>query len=822
MNKKQFTVGLLSVFLALFLIGCSSLTSGKTSSSELTLWYEASTAKLFQDDDGKAAKTAKDKQTLKINMARNESEGVQMLMYAKKDIDSYNVTVSDLKSEAGTIPAKSVDIYQIKYQTVEGNHSPGNPDFLSGEIPDPLLPIETAVEYGENSVKAGKNQAIYLDVTTDASTPAGLYKAVVTLETEKDTYKMPMEVTVYDVTLPDTAKLKTAFSYFDRDSFTTAELDGSDKQTTAYFETLLDYNMSSFLPYEGVGGADAYVELIRKYYDYPGFNSYRLFYQIASTPYGEHNATYNAALLKEYIKAIVEASIEDGVNYLDKAYAYFYTVADEPRIPEHFETAKKALIIYKEMLSDADAELKAMYAGTKDYAYYKENISETVLSIPNVLPGWFDMEQVAEYEIGDYTFVPLITELGTEADRHYYTNGREDMELWAYTCTQPVYPYPSGHTDDYSVGFRLTSWMCFDYDLDGYLYWGSVNYLTTEGGEVIWDPWVSMDTGFGRPGEARFFYPGEKYGLDYPCPSLRVMAYRDGVDDYSLLQAVEDIYNQYGANADVALQDIFNQVYTGVIPTTDSYVFESAREQVFLLLDELKSDVGVIYVESDVNFDQATLTLRPVEEDATVEVKGKKVAANEEGNYVFDFDLTKETTFTFKVVCGKEKKEYTHALIAGKLGIANGFEEENKVELLVFSSTPGYEVAMNENADFVKDGEKSLHITLNQDKEDTLPYFAILKESDLIGGNWKGIKSFKFHAYNAGVEEAAMDVTYYTSGESLVTNVTLAPGEWTLVEIPMPQDIDDVEAISEFDFNFTQGSGVDIYLDNFATIVEEE
>lgn len=822
MNKKHITVAFLSVLLALFTIGCSSFTGAKTSSSELTLWYEASTVKLFQDDDGKTAKAAKDKQTLKINMARNESEGVQMLMYAKKDIESYNVTISDLVSETGIIPAESVDIYQMKYQTVEGNHSPGNPDFLSGEVPDPLLPMKTAVEYKENFIEEGKNQAIYLDVTTDSSTPAGLYTAVVTVETENDSYQMPMEVMVYDVTLPDTAKLKTAFSYFDRDSFATAELDGSDEQTTAYFETLLDYNMSSFLPYEGVGGAEAYVELVRKYYDYPGFNSYRLFYQIASAPYEEYNATYNAALLKEYIKAIAEASVEDRVNYLDKAYAYFYTVADEPRIPEHFETAKKALVIYEEMLSDADTEMKAQYAGTKDYAYYKNTISDTILTIPNVLPGWFDMDQVAQYEMGNYTFVPLITELGTEADRHYYTDGREDMELWAYTCTQPVYPYPSGHTDDYSVGFRLTSWMCFDYDLDGYLYWGSVNYLTTEGGEVIWDPWVSMDTGFGRPGEARFFYPGEKYGLENPCPSLRAMAYRDGVDDYSLLQAVEDIYNEYGASADVALQDVFNQVYTGVIPTTDSYVFENAREQVFLLLDELKSDVGVIYAESNVDFDKATLTLRPVKEEAIIEVDGKKISPNEEGNYVFDFDLTKQTSFTFTVVCGDEEKEYIHALIAGKLGTANGFEEVTNAESLVFSSATGYETTVNEDTAFVKDGDKSLHISLNKDKADTLPYFAILKESELIGGSWKGMKSFKFYAYNAGTEEASMNVTYYTSGETSVTNVTLLPGEWTLVEIPMPQDMKDIEAISEFDFNFTQGSAVDLYIDSFATVVEEE
>lgn len=820
MKKKRLLAGLLLLSVILTSTGCANLVEGLSLGSSLKLWYEASTVKIKQDDQGEAVKQSKDKSTLLINMARNESEGVQLMMYAKKEIGAYQVSVSDLKSKNGIIPSESVDIYQVKYQLAEGNSAQGNPDFAGGYLPDPLLPIETAIEYGETTIEAGKNQSIYLDVTTEDSTPAGVYEGKVTVIADKKRYRIPIEVTVHDVTLPDSSDLKTAFSIFSRDHYTSAELDGTDAQATIYYETMLKYNMCSALPYEGIGGKTAYLEQLRKYYNYDGFNSYRLFYQVAATAYEERITTYNVALLKEYIMSIADMSIEDQINYLDKAYAFFYTVADEPVEPIQFQIAKDAIDIYTEMLRDADTELRAKYAGTPEYQYYNSVISETLLHIPNVLAGWFNMEQVEYYGIENYTFVPRIDYLNTTSDIQNYRAGRENMELWTYSCNNPVYPYPSGHIDDYSLGFRLTSWMCYDYDLSGYLYWGSVNYINREGGETN-DPWETMDTGFGRPGEARFFYPGEKYGLDAPCPSLRAMAYRDGVDDYSLLQEVQNIYDKYELDANVALQEVYEKLYTGVIPITDSYAFEEVRASVFTLLSELQSDTGIVYATSEVNFDEAQVGFKTVNKKAVVEVDGKEIKADENGTYMFKVDLTKESSLSFTVTCGKEEKTYTRELLTGKLDVAEGFEDIANPDSVFTSSAAGYAVSINEDKTYVKDGNKSVHISINKEQTQTLPYFAIIKESALLNNNLESIKSMQFYVYNAGEKDIELNATYFTTSESSISYITLPAGEWTKVEIPIPLDVEDVTAITEFDFNFPEGSVVDIYIDSFATVVEK-
>ena len=814
---------MLTALVALGSVGCTK-SVWKTDGKALTLWAEASTVKIMQDDKGQAKKDAKDKQVLRIEMAKNEAEAVQMMMYAKKDVADYQVTLSDLKSGDSTISASDVEIYVLKYQTVEILQATLNDDFPVGSrVPDPMLPIETAVEYRENVVEKGNNQAILFDVTTKKDTKPGLYEGIVTLTAGDETYKMPMEVRVHDVELPDTPGLMTAFSYFDRDFFASAELDGSDEMTATYFEALMKYNMGSYLPFEGEGGVEKYLELIKKYYNEPGFTSYRLYYDPSGAVYEGVEAAYNAPLLKEYIRAIAEMSVADKVNYLSKAYCYFYSVADEPVTKEDFYDAKGMLDIYREFLSDCDTELRYKYTGTEFYDYYVKEISPSLVGLPNLLPGSLFTDELETYNLQELTLCPQIDNLHSEANRERAVKGREDKQLWTYTCNFPVYPYPTSHIDDYNLGFRLTSWMCCDYDWDGFLQWRSVGYTWASiGAAVVSDPWTVVNSAAGRPGEGIYFYPGAKYGLSEPCPSIRAVIYRDGTEDYEVLKAVEAIYEEYGLDATYALEDIYNQVYTGVIPITDSYKFEDVRLQVFDLIKNLRSDVGVLYQESEVGFDSATLSFRTVNEKAKVTVDGKSVKADKDGVYKVTVDLTKQATCKIKVTYGDNDKEYTKRFAEGVIGTVCGFEGNEKAQNYITISKKGSTLEYAEDDKYVMDGEKSLHVALNQQSEDVVPYFALTKDSDIVGGSWKNLSSIKFYVYNAGTEDVDVEATYYTTTEVAIDAYELPAGEWTLIELNMPTDLDDIDSIQEFDFNFEKGSIQSIYLDNFVTIMKGE
>ena len=823
MKMKNIVCLVIIAVLAVGCIGCSKDAS-KMDGKNLTLWAETSTVKILQDDKGEAVKSAKDKGVLEVHMAKNESEGVQLMMYAKKDISDYSVEVSDLVCGDSVISTEAIDVYTLKYQTVEILQSTPNEAFPVGSrVPDPLLPMNTAIEYKENTIDKGNNQAVYFDVATTVETIPGVYEGTVTVEANGEQYKAPMKVTVYDVELPATPALKTAFTYFMRDNFANAELDASDAMTEKYFETLLEYNMGSYLPFEGDGGIERYLELLKKYYNYPGFTAYRLYYDTNGSAYEGKECRYNAPLLKEYIRAIAEMSVQEQVDYLEKAYCYFYTVADEPTSEADFMTAKYALDIYKDILADCDAELRYKYFGTAEYEYYVSEISESLLGLPNILPGSLFTEELEIYGLEELTLVPEIDYLHSDASRKQAKEGREDKQLWTYTCNFPVYPYPTSHVDDYNLGMRLTSWMCFDYDWDGFLQWRSVGYnYGTTGGSAVPDAWEIMNSEAGRPGEGIYFYPGAKYGLEGPCPSIRAMIYRDGTEDYELLRVVQNLYEQNGLEATYAMDTLFDQVYSGTIPTTDSYLFEEVRKEVFSLVDDLRSNVGVLYENVAVGFDSVELTFRTTDAKAKVKVDGKDVKASENGSYQLTFDITKQDTCEIYVSCGDNEKTYTRRLCDGLLGTACAFEEEGNVKDYILTSKEGSEVAFNQNSSYALDSEKSLHLLLNQGKEDAIPYFAIDKDSKLIGGNWEKISGMKFYVYNNSSEDISMDATYYTSTEVLVNTYQLKAGEWTMVEIKMPTDLKDINTIQEFDFNFEKGSAADLYIDNFVTIVGEE
>jgi len=337
MIRKRLLALSLILVLLVSAAGCGNVSDsggsgGKIEGEDAVVWGESATAKIVLDDDGKAAATAADKTVITVSMARNEEEGAQLMLFAKQDISSYTVSVSDLVCGSEKILSGDIDVYMLKYQSIDDSTGKTYPDYYGHQLPDPMLPFEKAVEYGENTVKEGNNQAIYLDVSTTKETPAGVYKGTVTLKTDAQTYRVPMEVTVYDVTLPDTSGLKTYAPYFGREAFESAELDGSDEMAILYTEVLMDYNMSSIVPgTDEVMDLPTYLERLKAYYDYPGFNAYRIEFDTNPGWYDGEEVQFNVGLLREYIVAIAQMSVTDKVNYLSKAFYYPYDHVDEPQ-----------------------------------------------------------------------------------------------------------------------------------------------------------------------------------------------------------------------------------------------------------------------------------------------------------------------------------------------------------------------------------------------------------------------------------------------------------------------------------------------------------
>lgn len=827
MTAKRILALLLALCLCAGLCACGDVQQRTIDSNGLILWAEPSGIKYLQNDQGLIAATAAEKNILQIQMAKNETEAVQLMLYAGEAVECYNVTVSDLVCGNAIIPASDVEIFHEYYQDHVTTNQASNPELAVGRSPDPLIPMKNAVEYGETAIEKGNNQAVLLDVTTTSSTPAGLYKGVVTVTADGKTYTIPMEVKVYDIDVTGAAELQTIFSTFLVDHFASAELDSSQQMHEAYVDFMLKYKMSGRLPFEGNGGPKAFIELLREYYFKDGFTAYAMYIEPTGSSYNGKASNVNLSLLKEYVRAVAYASLEDRVNYLDKAYTYFTTDVDEPSSEEQFLRAKGTVDLYFEMLTDCDNELRKELAGTADFEWYTQVVSPVLTRIPDVLPGSYDADDIKKYGLEMLTVCPVLSSIAELDYRKSLFETMTETDVWMYTCWDPAYPYANSHTSDIPMSTRVMGWMCYELNTPAYLMWGTSDYLYLEGGEPMADPWANGWTGQPSLGDGRLTYPGARYGIYGPCASLRMVAFRDMSEDYQLLQILNALYEEQGLDSDIALQPLYRKIYSeNMTVIRDVEALESVRTELFETIVALQNGLDLYYSSVDIDVATATLSFK-VAEGTQVSVLaegGEKnvLTADENGIYAASVDLRQQQSVSIELTRGEQTRTVSRTLLNGVLGQIQSFEDSSNADSWI--SCYGKN-SVELSTDFASDGSYSAKLTLNSNADDALPYFVISRDSELIGGSWEDIKNVKLNLYNPSTEMLKMSVTYYIGTDVSMASFELPAGSWTTVDLTMPSAVDvggRLDDIEEIDFNFERGTAVTVYADNLTTVKEAQ
>ena len=122
-------------------------------------------------------------------------------------------------------------------------------------------------------------------------------------------------------------------------------------------------------------------------------------------------------------------------------------------------------------------------------------------------------------------------------------------KVWWYVCWEPGDPYNNLFVDQLGVQHRILFWQQYAHDVDGFLYWGANYWNGTS------DPWGDMATVKQLSpdvyGDGSLLYNGNIVGADGGCPSLRLAAIRDGVEDFELLaMAAETVRRRLGSRKD--------------------------------------------------------------------------------------------------------------------------------------------------------------------------------------------------------------------------------------------------------------------------------
>lgn len=759
------------------------------------IWTMASTEKVLRDKSYNSYYQENVK--LNISLAKNEFESAQLIVTPKENVAYFNLSVTNLTSASGEqIKKENISLYAQHYVEVKTRTAPSSTREV-GFYPDALIPINVIVESKENTINANQNQGFYMTVKTEKSTSAGNYNGSLTLTINEKIHNVPVSVKVWNFAVPDENHARSTFNLFQEYTMG-GQLSNTKENYQKYVDYMLDYRITTTdmvtLLYEG----EDWIERMKKYAKDPRVTSYNV----------HGDGTYGMTMLK----ALIENSTPE-LNLVEKAFFY---LLDEP-----FGALEQATIKHNDKIDELIA-LADSYSSQdlEKYGLTREDIEGVeVLITMTASIGTID---------GLRTYAPLVSDFNTEEQRKQYKDfaanpytgknnelaGTDYGTTWWYVCVHPYEPYPNYNIDMDLNSNRVLNWMQYEYDIDGLLYWGTATYAQTTSMIDTVNGWISGDVYdktngvyAGANGDGYLVYPGAKYGNDDIYPSLRLMAIRDGFEDYEYLYLLEEKFNEakseFGISDmsfDQTMKSIYASMYSGTIANTDAEAVLLAREQVAQMIELIMSPSKAICKVGEIDATTAGTEITLIAKTGSkLIIDGKEINGETIGNY---------TKFVYKLLLTNDKNYFTATLTTGngELKINNfisnkvtaiaSFENSEDIQKVKVSqkiSAPKDHITKQINTDlqYVKTGSKSLKIDIQAPLWTTVeqakyrPYFSIDKE---YFGEADRIKSFEIDIYNnsESVQNLTVELQAKTTGGSIknkkLLNATLSQG-WNKIKI---------------------------------------
>lgn len=408
-----------------------------------------------------------------------------------------------LTHTAGTaqITEQHIEVRRVDYVKTK---KPYYPVTYVGEWPDPL-PRATTID-----VPARQVQPVWITIGAHAQLPAGRYTGLIHLADDHGrSVELPLEVTVWDFTLPRTAHLQTAFDFYRfrmEKAYREFVPEGAawdkrlDELEDRYYTAMLKYRLS---PIWGVNPTKPrFAWDVKRYMD-RGLGVFGI-----GTTGGSNgnNWPIDPVALEQAMVWYRQAAMElRFMRLTDQAYVYAY---DEPSLGDAHAAQVMAA------LHQTDPPLKTLLV---------------VQQAPNPDRHAEWLKDADILCIRDAAFNSALAE-------RYRAMGKE---IWMYVSS-PSHPHPALVIDHPAIAHRIIPWMAWKVKAKGLLYW-CVNFW--EGDPQINPASFQPD----ENGNGFLFYPG----ADGPIPSIRLEALRDGIEDYEYLYLLRERLDHAKAKGNV-------------------------------------------------------------------------------------------------------------------------------------------------------------------------------------------------------------------------------------------------------------------------------
>ncbi len=505
--------------------------------------------------------TVNGKSVVEIKAAKNEYESFQVAVIASgnKHLEKVHVKISPLTNGSAVINPENIKLYREEYVYVR-NSTP-RPQSAPGLFPDPLLPYVNPVS-GDSikplrlirepqgshyegakycaaltDIYPEQNNVIWADVYIPKGTKAGIYKGVLSVTAAKGiSAQIPVSLTVWNFTLPDTPTHRTHFGFFSSIAGYWDIKSDSDKYKAIerrFCKELANCRISPpipsyLLPEVNDDGSLTIIperhKKLKQYIDEMHLADFEIPRSkfISNTSNSTNpipaNQTDPQAIKKsiryyrEYYKYLKDNGWEK------RAYLY---MQDEPNYIKDYQQ----VINQGKMVKEAVPELQRLVVEQT----YKHD------------PSWPDLDNYVDI------WCPLFGFIDRKTINEKIAQGDE---VWSYTAlVQPPPSYhpqyklvkdknaPYWHIDRPPIVYRIPLWINKQYNIKGLLYWTTTGWYNDKGPWL--EPWLGPYPERYANGGGLLIYPGKEAGIDGPVSTIRLKNIRDGLEDYEYFAILE-------------------------------------------------------------------------------------------------------------------------------------------------------------------------------------------------------------------------------------------------------------------------------------------
>jgi len=506
----------INLLIAILFVLMAFLASSYCFASELSYWVTHGTTRVKPDTPPGENKTAI------IKSAKNEYEPFQVILQSQEDMKNVDLVASNLSDANGhQIGKENIALYREQFIYVRTpsyrNDSP------PGWYPDALIPFVNPIT-GERVKDArfvavpfdmwkGINEAIWVDVFVPKDTIPGDYKGELTVIVDgKEAFTVPINLTVWNFTLPDVPSMKADFGGYERTAKWHNVNAGSQEFQQIemrYCQAMADNRICPMIPGylhpkpnpDGSISTEETHPMLKEFIEKMHVNSFQIRFG-TGYPYSDPLGADRDKAIR-YLRSLY--------NYLsvnrwaDMAYTY---MIDEPNDAEAYDQVRA----FAKLLHEANPKLKFLCT------------EQTKTQDPN----WGDF-------YGDVDIWVPLWPLHDEANAQERLNAGD--ELWSYTALcQGEQPSPFWQLDFPVLNYRIPMWGSWRYQMTGLLYWSVVFW------EQLKDPWLDQLTIYRHyNGDGSLLYPGTDAGIDGPVTSIRLKNIREGMEDYEYFKILSDL-----------------------------------------------------------------------------------------------------------------------------------------------------------------------------------------------------------------------------------------------------------------------------------------